>query len=104
MSTQDKVNLEGMDRGTETLEEIEERLSPEAQALVASMARNVEKDVVKKSKSVRNFFRKNRTAWNRMNRKHRSSHMELGMQRILNLVNGKGNVVDSQVPEETDVT
>lgn len=99
MSTEEetKVNLGNLDRGDETLEELEARLPQAAIDLANENAANV---VARKKKEARKFNgRRNRDAWNRMNRPVKLKKIEDNMERILNFCGFKGYLLDKELPE-----
>ena len=92
-----EIDLSGMSRGTQTIEELEEQMSPAAIDMVDGMADGI---IKKDKRKKRKFNSRDRSAWERMNRPERLEKMELGFQRIYNLIAGKGFITDSQVPQE----
>ena len=104
MNTEDnednKVNLEGTDRGEETIEQLEARLP---QAAVDLANENAEKIVLRKKKEKRQFEgKRNRGAWNRMNNPVRLKKIEANLQRMYNLIEGKGWVTDAELKAQED--
>ena len=96
-----KVNLDSIDRGSETLEELEARLPQAAIDLANENTANV---VARKKKEARKFNHRNRDAWRRMNRPEKLKRIEDNMERILNFCGFKGYVLDSQLPKDTKDT
>lgn len=88
------VDISGADRGDKTIEELEAAMP---QAAIDLANANAEKVVLATKKAERKFNRRNRTAWNRMNRKSRTEKIERNMEKILNLVSFKGFLTDAQV-------
>ena len=90
-----EIDISNVDRGTETLEELEARMPQAAIDLANS---NAEAVVRRKSKESRRFNSRNRDAWNRMNRPAKLETIEANMERILNFCNFKGYVLDIELP------
>jgi len=99
MSTE--INIEAVDRGTETAEELEARMSPEA---IAMAVNNADAVVKRKAQESRGFNSRNRDAWKRMNRPEKLAKIEANMERILNFCNFKGYILDADVPKEPKET
>lgn len=97
------VDLSKLDRGDKTMEELEELMPQAGLDLVDSMEAQTiaayEEGQVKAKRKSRHFYRRNRKAWDRMNRKAKLDKMELGVQRTMNLVMGKGFLTDAQLPK-----
>ena len=101
--TEKQIDLSTADRGDKTKEELEAELTPEALALVAQMEERTLTEFKRNAKAERRFYRKNRTAWDRMNRKARVASVVRGTEKILNLISGVGFVTDEQVKQEIPV-
>ncbi len=95
MTSNDEPEITGMERGTETKEELEALMSPEDLAMADQMAEDI---IKKKAKANASFQgRRNRRAVNKMNAPEKLKIMQKGAEKILNLIAGKGFVHD---PEE----
>lgn len=90
----DSISVTGMERGELTKEELEASMTPEAIAMADQMAANI---VKKNKKGKRKFYSRNRKAWDRMNRPAKLSKIEEGMERMYNLIAGKGFKTDAEV-------
>ena len=101
MSTNDQeIDISTVDRGTETAEELESRMSPEA---IAMAVNNADAVVKRKAQESRKFNSRNRDAWKRMNRPAKLETIEANMERILNFCNFKGYNLDIELPVEPKV-
>ena len=95
-----EVNLSKVDRGELTKEQLEAELTPEALEMVEQMKLKTIAEFAKNSKAYKRFHRKDRTAWDRMNRPSRLASIERGTQKILNLMAGDGFVTDDAIKKE----
>lgn len=91
------LNVSGLDRGDKSLEELEAEMSPAAIQMVDGMT---DKIIKKDKRKTRHFYKRNRKAWDRMNRPHRLKKIELGMERTMNLIAGKGFITDVEIAAE----
>lgn len=89
------VNLGNLDRGAESIEELEARLPQAAIDLANENAERVDKAAKKKLRKFNG--RRNRNVWNRMNRPSKVAKIEDNMERILNFCGFKGYLTDKQV-------
>ena len=89
------------DRGDKSVEELEASMGPEAISMVSGMANKIIKANKKRG---RKFYSRNRRAWDRMNRPSKLHRIEQGLQRMYNLIEGKGFTLDPVVPEVTKET
>lgn len=82
-----KVDLGKLDRGDKTAEELDAELSPEAVTLVDTMAQstieqfNRNKDIEKQRK-ISFYGKRNRRAWDRMNRQSQIDKANRGVEKI----------------------
>ena len=90
------VDLSNVDRGEETIEELEARLP---QAAIDLANENAAKVFLRKQQESRKFNSRNRDAWKRMNRKSKMDKINANMERSLNFFNFKGYVLDSALPQ-----
>jgi hypothetical protein len=98
--TEKQINIKNLDRGDKTQEQLESEMSPEALALVAQMEEKTIAEAKVNAKTKRRFYRRNRKAWDRMNRKGRIASVARGAEKILNLMAGIGFVTDAAIKEE----
>ena len=98
--TEKQVNIDSLDRGELTKEQLEAEMTPEALEMVEQMEERTIAEFTKNSKAYKRFHRKDRTAWDRMNRPSRLASVARGSEKILNLMAGVGFVTDDQVKQE----
>ena len=82
------------DRGNKTIEQLEAEMGPAAKAMVDSMASKI---IKKNKREGRKFYSRNRNAWDRMNRKAKETKIDLGFQRLYNLIGMKGFLTDAEI-------
>ena len=97
---ENEINLDLTDRGDKTIAQLEADL-PQAAIDIANETADRAKEKAHKEK--RHFNRRNRVAWERMNRPEKLKRMEINMERILNFIDFNGYVRDSEVPKEAEV-
>jgi hypothetical protein len=91
---EDNLSITGMERGELSKEELEASMSPEAIAMADQMA----EDVIRNAKKTRRkYYSRNRVANDRMNRPEKLKKIGLGMERMYNLIAGKGFRTDAEI-------